>query len=160
MSSRQLTTDQLALSQFRKQQKLLRKTQQQTSNLHPRQWLSFPADHIDASSYRLKVLSWNVCSNIILLYSFEERWTSYSFLHNPWFVSCFSNRLLLAVCESKSSQVENSSQPVAVLRPTRENHWYTKKYRGKMLMSSAFKYNYLDIKCFHYSWLPPFVGSW
>lgn len=71
-SLRQLTPEQVALSQFRKQQKLLRKSQQQTSNLLARQWLSFPADHIDASSYRLKVLSWNVRSNTILFFSVRE----------------------------------------------------------------------------------------
>jgi hypothetical protein len=70
MSSRrqlwQLTAEQLSISQSRKDQKLLRKKQlEQPQNpvLHPRQWLATPADH--NTSYRVRVLSWNVCSNTI-----------------------------------------------------------------------------------------------
>jgi len=57
---RQLTPEQLALSQARKEQKL-RKQQKASPILNLRPWLTFPEIRGPHGAHRIKVLTWNVC---------------------------------------------------------------------------------------------------
>lgn len=57
---RQLTAEQLALSQARKEQKIRQLQKTRVSTLDSRQWLAFPSQKTDELSHRVRVLSWNV----------------------------------------------------------------------------------------------------
>lgn len=58
---RQLTSEQLALSQARKEQKLRKQQKALPSILNLRPWLAFPEIHGVESAHRIKILTWNVC---------------------------------------------------------------------------------------------------
>ena len=58
MKGRQLTAEQLALSQSRKEQKLGQQSMERVPTLEPRRWLALPSHQ---TGHRVRVLSWNVC---------------------------------------------------------------------------------------------------
>ena len=57
----QLTPEQLALSQARKEQKLRKQQEALPSILNSRSWLAFPEIRSVGIAHRVKVLTWNVC---------------------------------------------------------------------------------------------------